>query len=140
MRRVIRVVVGDDNANDRYFLQRAFKSVRPDVAVDFARSGEEVILCLQDNSQPEPLLLIIDSMMTKMNGFDVVSWLRARKQFENLPVVMLTGQLSESNASRAREFRVNAYLEKPDNFAALQELVEDLGRKYLERQEDVTGL
>lgn len=132
MNRNIRVVVGDDNANDRYFLERAFRKACPDVTVDFARNGEEVIDFLEDDSRPAPSLLIIDSMMVKMNGFDVLIWLRTKERFEQLPVVMLTGQLSEVNAARARNFGVKAYLAKPEDFIGLEALVNDLGRKYLE--------
>jgi CheY-like chemotaxis protein len=131
MNQDIRVVVGDDNANDRYFLERAFHKTCPHVMVDFARNGEEVIDFLEDDSRPAPSLLIIDSMMIKMNGFDVLTWLRTKERFEQLPVVMLTGQLSEVNATRARSFGVKAYLAKPEDFTGLEMLVNDLGQKYL---------
>jgi len=131
MNRDVRVVVGEDNANDRYFLRRAFEKSCPHASLDFAQNGEEVTRCLDDATQPAPSLLIIDSMMSRMSGFDVLKWLRTKKQFEHLPVVMLTGQTSETNAARAREFGVTEYLAKPEDILELQALVEDLGRKYL---------
>jgi DNA-binding response OmpR family regulator len=131
MNRAIRVIVGDDDANDRFFLQRAFQKIYPDVTVDFARNGEEVIRFLKDDSQPVPSLLLIDSMMTKINGFDVLEWLRPQRQFQQLPVVMLTGQLSDANATRAREYGVKAYLTKPEDMTGLEVLVKDLGEKFL---------
>jgi CheY-like chemotaxis protein len=133
MNRNFRVVVGDDNANDRYLLQRAFRKMCPHVIVDFAQNGEEVIGLLKDVSRTVPLLLIIDSMMVKLNGFDVLTWLRTQQQMKDLPVIMLTGQLSDNNATRAREFGVEAYLAKPDDFAGLEAIVKDLDRKYLKR-------
>jgi len=131
MNRSIRVIVGDDDANDRFFLQRAFQKIYPDVTVDIARNGEEVIHFLKNDSQPVPSLLLIDSMMTKINGFDVLEWLRPQKQFQQLPVVMLTGQLSDANATRAREYGVKAYLTKPEDMTGLEALVKDLGEKFL---------
>lgn len=65
MSRDIRVLVGDDSADDRYLLGRAFQRACPQVTVDFARSGEEVIQRLQDVSRLMPSLLIVDSMMAR---------------------------------------------------------------------------
>jgi CheY-like chemotaxis protein len=132
MNRDIRVLVGDDSADDRYFVGRAFQKACPHVTVDFARNGEEVIKFLEDASRAKPSLLIIDSMMAKKNGFDVVKWLRTKKEFEQLPVVMISGQLSETNAARAQELGVNAYVAKPDDLETLDELIESLARKYLQ--------
>lgn len=131
MNQNIRVIVGEDDGNDRYFLERAFQKHCPQVIVDFARNGQEVLEFLEDASRPPPALLIIDSMMSKMSGFDVLKRLRAKKEFEELPVVMLSGQISDANAIRAREFGVKEYLAKPDNMVGLQTLVEDLGRRFL---------
>ena len=132
MNRNVRVLVGDDSADDRYFVGRAFQKTCPHVTVDFARSGEEVIQVLEDTSRAKPSLLIIDSMMAKKNGFDVVTWLRTKKEFEQLPVVMMSGQLSETNAARAQELGVKAYVAKPDDLESLERLIESLGRKYLQ--------
>lgn len=132
MKRDIRVLVGDDSADDRYLIGRALQRACPQVTIDFARSGEEVIQFLEDPSRVMPSLLIIDSMMTKKNGFEVVTWLRTKREFEQLPVVMMSGQLSEKNATQARELRVSAYVAKPDDLESLQKFVAGLARKYLQ--------
>jgi CheY-like chemotaxis protein len=128
----IRVLVGDDSADDRYLFGRAFQKACPQVTVDFARNGEEVIQLLEDGSPGMPSLLVIDSMMARKNGFDVVTWLRAKKEFDPLPIVMISGQLSEANAARAKKLGVNAYVAKPDDLDGLQKLIEGLARKYLQ--------
>jgi CheY-like chemotaxis protein len=105
MSRDIRVLVGDDDVNDRYFLEWGFKETSPWVHLDFARSGEEVIQYLEDNSRPRPSLLIIDSMMPRRDGFAVLAWLRSRTEFEHLPVVMLSGQPLEELKALVESWR-----------------------------------
>ena len=134
MNRNFRVLVGDDSADDRYLVGRAFQKACPEVTVDFARSGEEVIEILEDTLRAVPSLLIIDSMMAKQNGFDVVTWLRTKKEFQQLPVVMISGQLSEKNAARAQELGVNAYVAKPDDLESLEKLIKRLAREYLQKE------
>jgi DNA-binding response OmpR family regulator len=131
MSRDIRVLVGDDDVNDRYFLEWGFKETSPWVHLDFARSGEEVIQYLEDNSRPRPSLLIIDSMMPRRDGFAVLAWLRSRTEFEHLPVVMLSGQPFEKNEARARELGVREYVGKPHDLEELKALVESWRQKYL---------
>src|SRR6266516_2954631 len=98
-----RVLVGDDDVNDRYFMEWGFKQTCPNVRVDFARSGEEVIQYLEDQSHPIPCLVIVDSMMPRIDGFVVLTWMHGRKDFEQTPVIMWSGQIHERNAARARE-------------------------------------
>lgn len=126
----IRVLVGDDDVNDRFFLEWGFREVCPYVRLDFARSGEEVVEYLADSSRPRPSLLIIDSMMPKKDGFSVLAWLRTRKELEQLPVVMLSGLPHEKYDARA--LGVRAYIRKPHDLEELKALVQGWKQKYLD--------
>jgi len=132
MNQIIRVLVGDDDINDRFFLEWGFKEACPYVQVEFARSGDDVINSLEDTSHPIPSLLILDSMMPRRDGFAVLEWLRARKVFEQLPVVMLSGQPYEKNEARARQLGVRAYVGKPHDLEELKALVRSWKQKYLD--------
>jgi len=128
----IRVLVGDDDVNDRYFLEWGFKQICPYVRLDMARTGDDVIRYLQDSSRPKPSLLIIDSMMPHRDGFAVLEWLRTRSEFYQLPVVMLSGQPYDRNEARARDYCVRAYIGKPRDLDELKALVQSWKQKYLE--------
>jgi DNA-binding response OmpR family regulator len=127
----IRVLVGDDDVNDRFFLKWGFQQITPSVRLDFARTGEEVIQHLEDNSQPKPALLIIDSMMPGRDGFAVLQWLQARMEFRLLPIVMLSGLLYEKNEVQARALGVSEYVGKPHELDELKVLIERWKQKYL---------
>lgn len=126
------MLVGDDDVNDRFFLEWGFKEVCPYVQLEFARTGDDVIQCLEDPSRPRPSLLIIDSMMPRRDGFAVLEWLRARKEFDPLPVVMLSGQALKKNEARAGELSVRSYIEKPHDLDELKALVQSWKQKYLD--------
>jgi DNA-binding response OmpR family regulator len=128
----IRVLVGDDDINDRFFLEWGFKEVCPLVHLEFARTGDLVVQALQDTSRPRPALLIIDSMMPRRDGFAVLEWVRARKEFDQLPVIMLSGQPYEKNEERARQLSVRSYIEKPHDLDELKALVQNWKQKYLD--------
>lgn len=128
----IRVLVGDDDVNDRFFLEWGFKEVCPYVRMDFARTGDAVIQFLEDTSLPKPSLLIIDSMMPRRDGFAVLEWLTTRKEFEHLPIVMFSGQPYDKTESRARALGVRAYVGKPHDLDELKGLVHSWKQKYLD--------
>jgi DNA-binding response OmpR family regulator len=128
----IHVLVGDDDVNDRFFLEWGFKEVCPHVRLAFARTGDEVIQFLEDSSRPKLSLLIIDSLMPRRDGFSVLEWLRTKKEFDQLPVVMLSGQPYDKNEARARDLLVRAYVGKPHDLEELKVLVHGWKEKYLD--------
>src|SRR5882672_6556936 len=106
----LRVLVGDDDVNDRVLVGWGFKKWCLHIRVDFARSGEDVIRYLENTSHPRPTLVILDSMMPRTDGFSVVTWMRTRKDLEQTPVVMWSGQVYEKNAARAHGLGVKEYV------------------------------
>ena len=127
----LRVLVGDDDVNDRVLVGWGFKKWCPHIRVDFARSGEDVIRYLEDKSHPRPTLVILDSMMPRTDGFSVVTWMRTRKDLEQTPVVMWSGQVYEKNAARAHGLGVKEYVGKPHDPNDLAKLIEVWRKSYL---------
>jgi CheY-like chemotaxis protein len=127
----IRVLVGDDDVNDRFFLEWGFKESAPFVRLDFARTGEEIIRHLEDTSRPVPSLLIIDSMMPGLDGFTVLQRLRTKRGLWQLPIIMLSGLPYDKNQERARALGVTEYVGKPHDLDDLKALVQSWKQKYL---------
>ena len=127
----IRVLVGDDEVNDRVLVGWAFSKLCPHVRVDFVRSGEEAIRYLEDKSHPKPALVILDSMEISMDGFEVVTRMRAHEDLAETPVIMWSGQVHEKNAARARGLGVKEYVGKPHDPDDLAKLIRSWRRSYL---------
>src|SRR5262245_3925995 len=127
----IRVLVGDDDVNDRVLVGWAFKKLCPHVRVDFVRSGEEAIRYLEDKSHPKPALVILDSMELGIDGFEVVTWLRAHEDLAKTAVVMWSGHVHDKNAARARGLGVKEYVNKPHDPDDLANLIRSWRRAYL---------
>jgi DNA-binding response OmpR family regulator len=132
MNQDIRVLIGDDDINDRFFLEWGFKETAPFIRLDFARTGEEIIRHLEDTSRPVPSLLIIDSMMPGLDGFTVLQRLRAKRELWQLPIVMLSGLPYDKNQERARALGVTEYVGKPHDLDDLKALVQNWKQRYLD--------
>ncbi|HET6924925.1 MAG TPA: response regulator [Candidatus Saccharimonadales bacterium] len=60
----------------------------------------------------KPNLILLDVMMPKVSGFDVLDILRNTPETANLKIIMLTALSQESDKERARSLGVDDYLVK----------------------------
>ena len=56
--------------------------------LDFAGNGEEAMSKLASQSPPD--LVLLDLRMPKIDGLDVLSWIRKQETLADLPVIVLT--------------------------------------------------
>jgi len=58
-------------------------------------------------------LIIMDLVLKNENGFDLISKLKAREKYKDIPVLILTEQADKDSVLKARELQVAGYLKKP---------------------------
>jgi CheY-like chemotaxis protein len=78
--------------------------------VSFAGDGDEALLMAGEKL---PDLILLDMMLPKMSGLEVLKALKKEPATEAIPVVVLTG-LSQTNAGRLRSDGAFAFLTKTD--------------------------
>lgn len=78
--------------------------------VTSAADGEAAFQSLSDN---RPDLMILDVMLPKMNGFDVLRQVRAHPRLHTLPVIMLTAKGQAQDRRTAESIGANAFITKP---------------------------
>ena len=74
---------------------------------------------LADALASPPHLVILDVMMPKMNGFEVLGRLRSAPQTSDLPVIILTGRGREEDVVRGFDLGATDYIVKPFSPAEL---------------------
>ena len=63
---------------------------------------------------PEPpQLVLLDVMLPYIDGFELVTLIRARAGWEQVPIVMLTAKNTERDIVRALDSGANDYIVKP---------------------------
>jgi len=72
-------------------------------------NGEDALAAAQEY---RPDLVILDVMMPKVSGFDVLDILRNTPQTANIKVIMLTALSQESDRQRAEQLGADDYLVK----------------------------
>lgn len=74
-----------------------------------SKDGEEA---LKDAIEFNPDLILLDVMMPRMNGFDVLDILRNTEQTKNMHIIMLTALSQPKDTERAKELGADDFLVK----------------------------
>jgi DNA-binding response OmpR family regulator len=100
------LMVEDDDALAMVYLTR-LKAEGFDVKR--VNNGEDALAAA---TEYRPDLVLLDVMMPKVNGFDVLDILRNTPETANLKIIMLTALSQESDKERAESMGVDDYLVK----------------------------
>jgi len=87
-----------------------------------ANDGDEALALAREL---DPDVVVLDVMMPRLSGTDVVVALRADEATRRLPVILVSARAHDEDVRRGLEAGADAYLPKP--FSA-QELTELVGR------------
>ncbi len=122
-----RVLIVNDSHMER---KMAGELLKANFAVFEAASGQEAHRFLETQ---EVDLIVLDNVMKDETGYIVAKELRLLKQFDNIPLILLSSNENPLNELEAFESGFNAYLNKSDIEERLQDLVESFNKKQLER-------
>ncbi|GLQ90813.1 response regulator [Dyella flagellata] len=76
----------------------------------------------------EPVVMLLDIKMPRMNGLDVLTKMRSDERFRLMPVVILSSSREESDLARSWDLGVNAYVIKPVDVEQFFQAVRTLGQ------------
>lgn len=79
--------------------------------VVFAKNGEEG---LKSAATEQPDIILLDIIMPKFNGLDVLDQLKNNQDTSSIPVIILTNLPKEASADKARELGAVGYFVKAE--------------------------
>src|SRR6266853_6264096 len=134
-----KVLVAEDEPMDVVLLKRAFATARTATTIQFVKDGHEAIDYLSGanryadrNVYPLPDLMLLDIKMPRLNGFEVLEWLRKQPGLRRLPVTMFSTSDMERDIDRAYELGANSFLVKPQQPDSMSALVQRLVEYWLD--------
>src|SRR5882757_7512728 len=106
-----RILVVDDNDDNRYTLT-LYLDLEGYSKVETAQDGEEAIARLEVDGFD---LVLLDVMMPKVDGYQVLTWIKGQARLRDLPVIMISALNEMSSVVRCIELGAVDYLPKPFN-------------------------
>jgi CheY-like chemotaxis protein len=129
----LKILVAEDDLSDVLLLKRAFAKANLRAEVHFVHDGQEVIDYLQGQAPfddpvecPRPTLLLLDLKMPRVNGFEVLEWMRSQPGLSRLPVVVFSSSPETKDIRQACSLGALSYLVKPNDPNELARIVERL--------------
>ncbi len=100
------------------------------------RDGEEALEFVLRHGKfaqaPRPDLILLDLMLPKKSGLEVLDEIKQHEELKDIPVVIMTASEAEDDRVRCDTMKVDGYVTKPVNFEKFLELVQKLKRFWLD--------
>lgn len=100
------------------------------------RDGAEAMEFLTQHGKfaraPRPDLILLDLMLPKMNGIEVLNHVKSTESLQSIPVVIMTASQDEEDRLQCDTLKVDAYIVKPINQEKFLQLVQKLKRFWLD--------
>ncbi len=135
----IRILVADDDADDRMMIQDAFEESKLGNPIDFAEDGVEVMEYLRREGkfkhlagQPYPGFILLDLNMPRKDGRTALQEIKASADLHRIPIIILTTSKADEDIVKTYNLGVNSFICKPVSFEKLVDIVKTVGRYWIE--------
>lgn len=128
------ILIVDDSEMNRAILTEMLKS---EYKILEACNGEECLYMLQQYGTGISIVLL-DIVMSKMDGFQVLSVMNRNHWIEDIPVVMISSEDSESYIRRSYEMGVSDYISRPFDAKIVYQRVSNTIKLYAKQRRLIT--
>ncbi len=111
----LKILVAEDNLINQKVIAGMLNE--SDIDITFANDGLETISFL--NNQKDFDIILMDAHMPNMDGFEATRKIRENRQFDNIPIIALSGDVAADDVKKMYEAGMDAHLEKPLKMDAL---------------------
>lgn len=124
------ILIAEDDRNDAFLLELAIRKNEIPNAVHIVEDGQQALDYLEGKGKfgdrrkyAFPRVVITDLKMPRMNGFEVLKWIRGHPKCSVLPTILLSGSGLAADVIKAYRLGANSYFQKPATLHELTELV-----------------
>jgi CheY-like chemotaxis protein len=126
------ILAAEDTPSDVDLLEMALKKCGGVRSLQIVPDGHDVVAYLKGESpfdEPRrqvPNIVFMDLKMPRLNGFEVLEWLRKHPDCSVIPVIIMSSSAMPEDILRAYRLGANAYFQKPMNFHQLQDVLQSI--------------
>ncbi|HBB86523.1 MAG TPA: two-component system response regulator [Blastocatellia bacterium] len=135
----MQILMADDDEDDRRAVAKAWKTARAANPIDFVNDGEQLMDYLHRRGQfsdlaasTRPGLILLDLNMPKKDGREALKEIKADPELRQIPVIVLTTSEAEADVYRTYDLGANSFITKPVTFNSLVDLVQAIGKYWIE--------
>jgi CheY-like chemotaxis protein len=117
------IFLAEDDLDDQEFLIEALHELDSSLQIHVADSGDKAIEYLQSLPLAElPQLIVLDYNLPKLNGFQILSFLKSDPRFSGVTKLVWSTSNSPLYQQRCIQEGATAYLVKPTDLGGIKEV------------------
>ena len=136
MKKELKILLIEDNEGDVELITEAFKNNNLNSEITVVNNGEEAIIYLhsaeEDKLENYPNLILLDINLPKIDGKEVLHYIKTNDKLKMIPVVMLTTSSLQNDILYAYSNQANCYIVKPANFKEFINTIRSLETFWLD--------
>ena len=130
------VVLVEDNPDDAILIREAYARTRVANPLAVVRDGLEALaLALDPSTDERPGLMLLDLVLPRLSGVDVIARLRESPRTRTMPIVVLSSSSEPDDIGASYAAGANSYLVKPREFTSLERLLRHATQYWLRHNE-----
>jgi len=124
------ILLAEDNQQDVELFEMALNECGHVRSLRVVRDGEELIQYMKAEppfdgpGRVQPNVIFMDLKMPKLDGFDVLKWLKRHPEWGVIPTMVLSGSALQADVRKAYQLGANAFFNKPTRFGELAKILE----------------
>lgn len=133
MKRKHRILIVDDDADDREIIRDAFMSALEEQDYIFIENGDKLMDYLEQSSESDvPSLIMLDLNMPGKDGRETLKEIKANNRYHHIPTIVFTTSSSARDKQMVYDLGANCFITKPDTFNKLIEMTTSISRLWLQ--------
>jgi len=130
----LNVLIADDDEDDWYFVDLAFKELDAGHKTHFVINGEDLMkhLDMLHSNDPSSLpdIILLDLNMPRKDGRVALKEIRNDDRFTRLNVIIYSTSISELDKAYTSELGVSRHITKPSDFKELVNLLKEICENF----------
>jgi CheY-like chemotaxis protein len=125
MYNVHRLMLVDDDEDDREIFLSVIQNILPEASYTIATNGEDALEKLND-SPVDPHLIFLDLNMPLMNGKQFLMAIKKNGKLNSIPVVILSTSSDQATIKETMGLGARFFVTKPDKYSAWEHALKNI--------------
>lgn len=127
MTKEVRILLIEDNEGDILLTLEALREARINNGIDVMKDGEKALRFLKKEGEysdaATPGLILLDINLPKIDGIELLGYIKSDEQLKVIPVVMLTTSNAEKDIMASYANHANCFITKPVGFQNFMDVI-----------------